>query len=546
MTSAITNAVTPVRLSQTDQRHVADMLKEFACPKGDLRRVQLVRPFSVLSASTYSAPLTLPVGPAYLAGTLEAAGYVVGLVDGLGADIHRVELSANGLYNVQGAGIEALVAMIPADSVIIGISLMFSQEWVEQRALIKAIRAAFPNAWLVAGGEHVSALTDYVLRDAPEINFAISGEGEFAFLQLVHALFTGGDLDTVSGLSRIDQTGTLISASPSRRIATIGELPRPAWHLCNVHNYFIDNWTMGIAMGRNMPILATRGCPYQCTFCSNPNMWTTRYTMRPATDVVDEIEWLVREYQANSIDFFDLTAIVKRDWILEFCAELERREIKIVWQLPSGTRSEALDDDTLAALYRAGCRLLVYAPESGSEETLRLIKKKVHLPKLVESVRSAVRQGHTVKVNIVIGFPKEQLNDMIQSVLFSLRMALIGVDDCNIAIFSPYPGSELYQQLRAADKVPAPSDRYFNDLVAQFDFTNASAFCETVSGQRLTFIRVFGLAMFYVVAYLSHPSRLVRLVRNIFAERFQASNLFEQRISDALARRRQNKKSNME
>ena len=75
-----------------------------------------------------------------------------------------------------------------------------------------------------------------------------------------------------------------------------------------------------------MPLVATRGCPYQCTFCSSPFMWTTRYVMRSIPIVVDEIEHYMKEYKADNIDFFDLTAIVKKDWILEFCREIKRRQ----------------------------------------------------------------------------------------------------------------------------------------------------------------------------------------------------------------------------
>ena len=139
---------------------------------------------------------------------------------------------------------------------------------------------------------------------------------------------------------------------------------------------------MGISSGRNMPILGTRGCPYQCTFCSNPTMWTTRYTMRDPKDVVDEVESLVKNHAARSIEFFDLTAIVKKDWIIAFCNELKARKLNVSWQLPSGTRSEALDDETLLAIYETNCRLLVYAPESGSPETLRIIKKNLKLDRL--------------------------------------------------------------------------------------------------------------------------------------------------------------------
>ena len=81
---------------------------------------------------------------------------------------------------------------------------------------------------------------------------------------------------------------------------------------------FNDFFTSGLSRGRNMPLLATRGCPFQCTFCSSPSMWTTRYVMRDPKEIVDEIEWLMKEYKANDFEFFDLTAIIKKSWILDW------------------------------------------------------------------------------------------------------------------------------------------------------------------------------------------------------------------------------------
>ena len=96
-------------------------------------------------------------------------------------------------------------------------------------------------------------------------------------------------------------------------------------------------------------------------------MWTTRYIMRDPIDVADEFEQLVKVYGANNIDFVDLTAIVRKDWTLRFCAELKRRKLTVPWQLPSGTRSEALDEEVLQYLYDTGCRLVNFAPERASE-----------------------------------------------------------------------------------------------------------------------------------------------------------------------------------
>ena len=115
-------------------------------------------------------------------------------------------------------------------------------------------------------------------------------------------------------ISFINKESKFVDNGTSRRIEHIDKLPRPAWHLLKPENYFTDYFTIGLAKGnlKNMPILATRGCPYQCTFCSSPTMWTTRYLMRDPKEIVDEIEWLIKEYDANDFEFFDLTAIIKK------------------------------------------------------------------------------------------------------------------------------------------------------------------------------------------------------------------------------------------
>jgi len=152
-----------------------------------------------------------------------------------------------------------------------------------------------------------------------------------------------------------------------------------------------------------------------------------------------------------------------------------------------------------------------YAPESGSPETLRIIKKNLKLDRLTQSACKAVKIGHTVKINMIIGFPHETLRDVLSSILYGVRMAWHGVEDCNLAVFTPYPGSELYKDLRAADKILAPSDDYFRNLLVQFDLTKATSHTPHVSGWALAFWRVIGLACFYLTAYLCHPQRLVRL-----------------------------------
>ena len=322
----------------TSKLGIGDAFAAFANPDPESRRtVTIVKPPVVFSRRSYSVPLTLPIGPAYLSAALESAGYRVRLLDCPGGALDRIRPSQDGRFNLQGLDAREAAESIDPETDILGISIMFSQEWPYVREFIKVLRTAFPRATIVIGGEHSTAMPEHCLRDGGVVDYVVMGEGELTFLELVHTLRTGGSPREVQGVAFLDE-GRLVNGGLAPRMARVEAMPWPAWHLLDLEPYFVPNYTMGLALGRNLTILATRGCPYQCTFCSSPTMWTTRYTMRDVKDVVDEIEFDVATFGANSIDFYDLTAIVKKDWILKFSAELERRGIQVNWQLPSGTR----------------------------------------------------------------------------------------------------------------------------------------------------------------------------------------------------------------
>jgi len=517
---------------------IGDAFSLFANPEPDSDRViTLIAPPVFFSKNSYSTPLTLPLGLAYLAAALEKAAYKVKIIDCRGADADNVRLTPDGRFNMQGMDIKKSIKAIDPKTDIIGVSIMFSQEWPQVRDYIKQIREAFPDASIIVGGEHPTAMPEYSLRDCPAIDYVVRGEGELTLLDVVHRLRTGSVVEEVAGVCYL-ANNVFIETSISARMADIKEMPRPAWHLIDVEPYFQPNFTMGISHGRNMAMLATRGCPYQCTFCSSPSMWTTRYVMRPVSDVVDEIEDHIKEFGANSIDFYDLTAIVKRDWIIQFIAELDRRNLNITWQLPSGTRSESLDEEVIQGLARTGCEYLVYAPESGSKRTLEMIKKRVNLDNLEKSIRIAVKNGIITKVNFIIGFPFETRREILETLRFVLKLALIKVDDCNITMFSPYPGSELFRELYEEGAIGEIDDEYFALLMTQFDFTIARTFCRAVNPWEIVLYRVAGMSLFYGLSYLRAPGKIVRLITSVFRSRFQPHSLFEQRIFDFAVRAR--------
>ena len=478
---------------------------------------------------------------------LEKAGYKIKIIDATGgARPIKITRSKDNQYNLQGSTSDEIIEKIDPNTFIFGISLMFSQEWIIHRSLIEKIKKKYPKIIIVAGGEHSSAIPEYILKDCPSIDYVIRGEGEFSMLEFAYNIFNEKNISNIPGLCFFNKENKFVDNGLSKRIEHIDKLPRPAWHLLKPENYFNDYYTLGLAVGRNMPILATRGCPFQCTFCSSPSMWTTRYIMRDPKDIVDEIEWLIREYKANDFEFFDLTAIIKKSWILEFCNEIKKRNLNnITWQLPVGTRTESLDEEVLKAIYDTGCHFVCYAPESGSEKSLEIIKKRVKIDKLVKSIKTSVKIGHTAKLNFIIGFPHETLADCLRTIWFGVYCAFrLGVSDILFSVFSPYPGSELFEDLKKNKKIKVDDD-YFNKLHAQFDFTKGDSYCENISGKTLIILRLLGFLLCYSTIYLSRPVRIYRLFKKIFQKKFSPDNLFEQRIYEFYLRyqqKRQQKK----
>jgi anaerobic magnesium-protoporphyrin IX monomethyl ester cyclase len=470
--------------------------------------VALIRPPSVVARWAATLNATPPLGIAYLAGALP--GHDVQVIDAVGEAPERLGPGPRPDVLLNGLSLEETVARVRHDVELIGISSQFSHEWPAVRELITLLARRFPSVTLVCGGEHVSALPELSLEQAPALTACAVGEGEETLAELAD-----GRLRDVAGI--VYRDGDRIVRNPPRpRIS--GAIAAPRWDLVPLERYLGGGLSFGVDRGRTIPILATRGCPYRCTFCSSPKMWTTRYQARPPGEVADEIAGYVARYRVDNIDFYDLTAIIRRDWILQFCDELLRRRLRITWQLPSGTRSEALDEEVLAAMFRAGCRNVSYAPESGSERTLARILKKVKLPRMEASMRAAVAAGLNVKANIVIGFPGEDRDDFLQTLGFIRKMAQAGVHDVSVWTFSPYPGSQLFDELQLAPL----DDDYFTSLLSYSDLGGAVSYNENFSSAELQRWRVAGLSLFYLESYARHPTRPFRLMRNLLSQRYES------------------------
>jgi radical SAM superfamily enzyme YgiQ (UPF0313 family) len=437
--------------------------------------------------------ITLPLGLAYIAGALEASGRTVHVIDAVGEQPETCIRYFQG-YLV-GLPLEEIVARVPREAAMLGITVVFTHEWPVVVRLVELLKAARPDLCVVLGGEHITSMPEFSLLTS-RADLIVLGEGEETVVELAEALESGRPLSEVAGAGYRDGAGVAVNPRRVRKL-DVDAIPLPAWHHFKVVVYHAQRFVGGMySSSLTIPILATRGCPYQCTYCSAPNMWTPRWLPRDPAKVADEIQSYVETYGARNFPFQDLTAIIQKDWIVRFCREVLARGLDITWQLPTGTRSEAIDSEVAHLLRRSGMISMSYAPESGSEETRRFIKKQMRTDRLLASMEAAVEAELNVSVFLVIGFPHDIHENVAENLPFIDRITATGMTDCNVGFYMALPGTELFHSLYDAGKLQI--DRaYFRHILAAQQFLCSQSYCDGLDRTDLTIWKFRLLWRFY-------------------------------------------------
>ncbi|OGW79378.1 MAG: hypothetical protein A3G33_03285 [Omnitrophica bacterium RIFCSPLOWO2_12_FULL_44_17] len=484
-------------------------------------KVCFIHPPALMGVDNYSSLTQPPLGLAYLAAYIKRLGYEVAVVDAVGDAIERIERwSTHKKMLIQGLSFDEILKKIPANSDVVGVTCMFTHAWPMVRELLFVLKQNFPNAKLIAGGEHVSAMYDLVLQQSP-VDICVLGEGEYTIEELLNVLKTGGrDIASVNGLAYLDQDKKVVKTQPRNRIDNLDALPWPAWDLFDPDAYMRGGVYMGPVTGRSMPLLASRGCPYECTFCPAASMWKRAWKPRNPVDVVNEMEFYISKYQTNDFQLQDLTTIVRKDWIIALCKEMIQRKLNISWQIPVGTRSEVIDEEVVEYLVKSGCHHITYAPESASDRILKMIKKKVNLKNLEISVRASLKNGMRVCLFNVIGFPGEEVSDIKKTMKWLRRMARIGVHEITLSTFVPVPGSELFTEVNKVSPIDL-DDEFCHVITGLSSLLSVRSWNPKITGRQLLFLKLWGLFQFYSLSFLYHPDRLWSLIRNAFSNKQQ-------------------------
>ncbi|MBK9385518.1 MAG: B12-binding domain-containing radical SAM protein [Planctomycetes bacterium] len=481
-------------------------------------KIQLIHPPVYLNVHAMTALRpSMPLGLAYIAAIMERAGHQVSVVDAVALAPERVV--PDGKVHRLGLDPEDIVKRIDADTDLIGITNMWSFSWPLVRKILHLLKEAHPTKPILAGGEHFTGLPELSFQQSP-VDYIVMGEGEETCEEFLEAFEhgqtkDGKSLEEIPGLAF--RRGDEIVKNPRReRIKSVDSLPWPAWHLIDIDIYDEKSLVTGLHKGKTLPILATRGCPYQCSYCSSPTMWTTRWYPRNPIDVVDEIAHYKQTYGATNFPFQDLTAIIKKDWIVQFCNEIIDRKLDIVWQFPSGTRCEVIDDEVAELLYRSGGRHLAFAPESGSEVTRELIKKRMKTESLLNAVEASVRHKLNVTAFFVIGFPHDKKEHIRDTVRLARKLAVKGIDDIAIGFYFPIPNTQIWRELVARGDFEVNDDSLMTPIFANDEkLLPDNNYCDHLTHKQLTWLKYKILLNFYPVSFLTHPLRIFKIFFNV-------------------------------
>lgn len=305
-------------------------------------------------------------------------------------------------------------------------------------SVAKAIKDIYPAVTTVLVGPPASQYAARILEHAA-IDIVARWEYDFTLKSLARTLEEKGDLRSVEGISyRIN--GEIVQ-NPDREFSTSADLDTIPFVSKVYKKYLqIEDYFLGQSLYPEVQIFTGRGCPNQCTFCAWPQTLTGRkYRMRSISSVLDELAWIESNLKVKEVFFEDDTFTISKERVMEFCKGYRERGLSVAWSC--NARANTLDLETMHAMKKANCRLLIAGFESGVDSILQAIKKGITTDQIREFASNARKAGLLVHGDFIIGLPGETTETIEQT----WRLIQdVKPDIIQVAVASPFPGTEFY------------------------------------------------------------------------------------------------------
>ena len=372
-----------------------------------------------------------PLGIASLASFVREKGFTVDVVDALALNMSYDDI------------LQRVAERKPR---IVGFSSL-TVSFHRAAACAQKIREQYPDVLLIVGGHHATILPREIMREFNCFDLLSYGEGEMTLLELLEKYKEARhsrtaflqNVDALAGIKSIAFRGKDGVVLTERRelIKDLDALPFPARDLLPMDRYIpLPNQYLRTPV---VHMCAIRGCPFACAFCSNNAVFGRKIRARTPAKVVDEIEYVMKQYGAREISFWDDTMTINRKWMLEYCDEIIRRGLDITWT--GYARVDTVDPELLAKMKEAGCWNLFFGFESGDQGLLDMICKNITL----EDSRRACKLTHEADIEVrgsfMLALPGETPELAQKTIDFACEL---NPDYAQFSVTTPFPGTRLW------------------------------------------------------------------------------------------------------
>lgn len=405
---------------------------------------------------------SINLGLAYLSASLKHAGYAVSILD-----LNLVNVSDTAL-------LDKVRSHAPF---LIGLSAKTATA-NETGRIANLLSSEFPDVAFVAGGPHLTLCVETFMESFPVFQYAIRGEGEESIVQLAEALSGQRSLEAVNGLV-YRHAGRIVDNSWAPP-ANLDSLSRP--DLDSIEQFTWSEF--------RYPVLTSRGCPFDCTYCCvNKLTGSRKWRERSAQNVLDELEYVAKSKGVRLFEVWDdnFTLDIKR--AKEICTGILERGLDLSWYCHNGIRADRIDQELANLMKKAGCTSIAFGIESGDPDTFDLIKKGEPLSAVVNAVEIIKRAGIKATGYFIIGLPGDTLEKFIRTVKFQRSLRL---DHYVFGMLIPYPKTEVWDivQERGTMFCDITETQHFSNDIVPISF-------EMPEFPKRDMIRAFYIAKYY-------------------------------------------------
>ncbi len=387
-------------------------------------KILLVNPAKLYADGCKMPSVDLPLGLLYVAAAIRQDDHEVELLDCQWADRHpepgQPDFIRLGMNDQQ---IEDAMLKFTPD--VVGVSIPYTAQLPMGLVAIRLARKCFPQAHIIAGGPHCSVAGIELIETTPELDSCIVGEGELPFRDVLKSLQEGGDFRSVQNIVYRNNEGKGTKNESRPLLKNLDELPFPAYDMVDMERYLeVPRHLQSRATHkRKISMFTSRGCPYNCNFCSIHLHMGKPFRGHSTENVLEHIEILVNKYKVGHLAFEDDNFTFDLDRCKAIMRGVDERNLRFTWDTPNGVRADKLDEEMLLTFKRSGCKGLILGVESGVQETLdKIVRKKLDLKIVVEKAALLKKVGIPTGAFYIVGLPGETKAAMKASLDFALMM----------------------------------------------------------------------------------------------------------------------------